>query len=349
VTAEVVAPSRGLAVDVFLVGGRPGPGNATQALRGLVDNALAAEAAGFDGVWIAEHHFIEYGSCPSALTLAGHLLGRTRRLKVGTAATILSTRHPVAVAEEAAMLDAVSGGRLLPGVARGGPWVDLEVFGTGLRRYREAFPDALDILQRCLSGRGQVAADGEHFQFRPVSLVPTPSRPIPVWVAATSPDTVRAAASRGMSLLLGMHQSATANREMIDLHGEVATAHQHDPDAAEHATAHLAHVADTDAQARADIIEPLTRWLATTRQYVRIDGSAGPERDPHDYARQLIDLHAVGSAGRCIRRLAEAAAVSGCRRLMLAVEVCGHAGRTMDNIRRLGAEVLPHVRPGMVP
>jgi hypothetical protein len=59
---------------------RPGPAH-----------ALAAERAGFDGVWIAEHHFLPYGTCPSALALAAHLLGATARIRVGTAACILSS------------------------------------------------------------------------------------------------------------------------------------------------------------------------------------------------------------------------------------------------------------------
>lgn len=108
-------------VDLFLLAGEfPGADHATT-LRRSVAYARAAEAAGFDGVWFAEHHFITYGVCPSAVTLAGFVLGATTRLRVGTAAAILSNRHPVALAEEAALLDAVSGGRFDLGVGRGGP------------------------------------------------------------------------------------------------------------------------------------------------------------------------------------------------------------------------------------
>ena len=116
------APARpSLRVDVFLLAGQfPGTSHA-QALHEAMSYALAAERAGFDGVWIAEHHFISYGTCPSALAFTAHLLGRTTRIRVGTAACILSNRHPVALAEEAVLLDELSGGRLDLGVARGGP------------------------------------------------------------------------------------------------------------------------------------------------------------------------------------------------------------------------------------
>ena len=81
--------------------------------------AVAAEDAGFDDVWIAEHHFMSYGVCPSAVTMAGFLLGATRRITVGTAVSVLSTQHPVALAEQAALLDRLSGGRFVLGVGRG--------------------------------------------------------------------------------------------------------------------------------------------------------------------------------------------------------------------------------------
>jgi alkanesulfonate monooxygenase SsuD/methylene tetrahydromethanopterin reductase-like flavin-dependent oxidoreductase (luciferase family) len=165
------------------------------------------------------------------------------------AAAILSNRHPVALAEEAALLDAVSGGRFDLGVARGGPWVDLEVFGAGLHRYTTGFPESLDLLLHALSGRERLAAGGSIFRFREVSIVPRPPRPLPVWVAATSPSTVDTAARRGLPLLLGMHDDDTAKAAILARHAHAATAAGHDPAGTAHASAHLAFVADTVKQA----------------------------------------------------------------------------------------------------
>ncbi|MFC4945298.1 LLM class flavin-dependent oxidoreductase [Pseudonocardia sp. GCM10023141] len=72
----------------------------TAVLDATVATAVAADEAGFDEVWVAEHHFLSYGVCPSALTLAGFLLGATKRVTVGTAVTVLPHHHPVAVAEQ---------------------------------------------------------------------------------------------------------------------------------------------------------------------------------------------------------------------------------------------------------
>jgi hypothetical protein len=95
-------PARpGLRVDLFLLAGQFPGADPTATLRHAVTYAQAAEAAGFNGVWLAEHHFISYGTCPSAVALAGFLLGQTTRLRAGTAAAILSNRHPRAAPSSA--------------------------------------------------------------------------------------------------------------------------------------------------------------------------------------------------------------------------------------------------------
>ena len=85
----------------------PGQGQG-EALHRAVRSAEVAEEAGLDSVWLAEHHFVPYGACPSAVTLAALLLGRTRRIRVGTAVSVLPTAHPVALGEQAALLHLTS-------------------------------------------------------------------------------------------------------------------------------------------------------------------------------------------------------------------------------------------------
>ncbi|MFI5065609.1 MAG: LLM class flavin-dependent oxidoreductase, partial [Streptosporangiales bacterium] len=138
-------------IGVLLLAARfPGQSDG-DVLTATVDAAIAAEKAGFDDVWFAEHHFMSYGICPSAMTLAAFTLGRTSRITVGTAVSVLPVWHPVALAEQAALLDQVSAGRFRLGIGRGGPWADLEVFGTGLERYETRFPESLDLLLAALT------------------------------------------------------------------------------------------------------------------------------------------------------------------------------------------------------
>ena len=147
-------------------------------LTATTDAAIAAEQAGFDDAWFAEHHFMSYGVCPSAMTLAAFVLGQTSRIAVGTAVSVLPVWHPVALAEQTALLDQVSAGQFRLGVGRGGPWVDLEVFGTGLRRYESGFAESLDLLLTALS-QDTISAAGPLFTFPEISMVPRPrTRPL---------------------------------------------------------------------------------------------------------------------------------------------------------------------------
>ncbi|MFI5838574.1 LLM class flavin-dependent oxidoreductase [Catenuloplanes sp. NPDC051500] len=241
--------------------------------------ARAAEDAGLDDVWLAEHHFTAYGTLPSATVAAGHALGVTRRIEVGTAACVLPNRHPVSLGEEAALLHELSGGRFRLGVARGGPWVDLEVFGTGLPYREQGFPEALDLLREWLSGASRVGADGDFHSFREVTVSPRVT--MPVWVAATSAATVSVAARRGLPLLLGIDADISQKRDMLALWDSTAAAHGHDPARAEHASVHL-------APGPSPRLEEL---LARTRDYVRIDGSPPVHRDLDAYAARLRRIH----------------------------------------------------------
>jgi alkanesulfonate monooxygenase SsuD/methylene tetrahydromethanopterin reductase-like flavin-dependent oxidoreductase (luciferase family) len=163
--------SGGLSTGVFLLSAQfPGQGHA-EALERTVTAAVAAEQAGLDSVWLAEHHFVPYGVCPDAATLAGLLLGRTRRVRIGTAVSVLPTHHPVRLGEQAALLHLTSGGRFTLGVGRGGPWVDLAVFGGGAEAYERDFPESLELLLRWLRS-SRVGATGSRYSFPEVAVVP---------------------------------------------------------------------------------------------------------------------------------------------------------------------------------
>ncbi|WFE29555.1 LLM class flavin-dependent oxidoreductase [Solwaraspora sp. WMMD791] len=336
-TSPAAGGPRPPAVDLFLL--------AAHGLPATVGYARAAEAAGLGGVWLAEHHFLTYGQCPSATTLAGYLLGATNRITVGTAAAVLSNRHPVALAEEAVLLDTVSGGRFRLGVARGGPWVDLEVFGTGLDRYQHGFETSLDLLRRWLSGATTVAAADEFFDFRAVPVVPRPARPVPIWVAATSPATVTLAAARGLPLLLGVHDDDAAKAALLARYADVAADHGHDPATVPHASVHLIGLADNRSAALRQLRRGLPPWLATTREYVRIDGSPPTHRDLDAYVAQLLRIHPIGDAVECAAALAASAAATGVHRQLLMVEGVGPAA-TGELVTAIGDDLLPALAAG---
>ncbi len=321
----------GMRFGLFLPAGQwPGQPH-SDVLSRTVAAARAAEAAGFDDVWLAEHHFMSYGVCPAPMVLAGYVLGATSRLTVGTAVSVLSVRHPVALAEEALVLSSVSGGRFVLGVGRGGPWQDLEVFGTGLDRYENGFEESLDLLLACLRSP-RVGWSGERFAFREVPLVPSGS--VPVVVACTSPATEALAAARGLPMLLGMHVGDAEKAAAVARHGGTG-----------HVSAGIAYVADSREAAVAAVLDGLPRWLGPgLAGYVTVDGRARAARDPVSYARLLCELHPVGTPEDCAAAMLATVERTGIEHLIVLPDCTGSAADTLRAIARLGAEVLPKVR-----
>ncbi|MGW7050854.1 LLM class flavin-dependent oxidoreductase [Streptomyces sp. NPDC054887] len=333
----------------------PGQGQG-EALHRAVRSAEVAEEAGLDSVWLAEHHFVPYGVCPSAVTLAALLLGRTRRIRVGTAVSVLPTAHPVALGEQAALLHLTSGGRFTLGVGRGGPWVDLEVFGQGLAAYEHGFPESLDLLLRWLR-EPRVEARGERFDFREVAVVPRPDellRAAPddggpggpeVVVACTSPKSVRLAAERGLPMLLGMHCGDEDKAEMVALWRRLALAAGHEPETvatAGHVSAGVAQIADSAADATETLTKAMPGWLKQGLDaHVTVDGRHRAMRDPVAYTEMLCALHPVGPPRLAAERLAATAERTGITRFALLVEGSGDLAATEENVRSLGSEVLP--------
>ncbi|MFJ2438964.1 MULTISPECIES: LLM class flavin-dependent oxidoreductase [unclassified Streptomyces] len=327
----------------------PGQGQG-EALHRAVRATELAEESGLDSVWLAEHHFVPYGVCPSAVTLAGVLLGRTRHIRVGTAVSVLPNVHPVALGEQAALLHLLSGGRFTLGVGRGGPWVDLEVFGGGLPAYERDFPESLGLLLRWLR-EPSVAASGERYRFREVPVVPRPDEfadagagPETV-MACTSPKSVRLAAEHGLPMLLGMHCGDEEKARMVALwreHARAAGRTADEIEGAAHVSAGVAQIADGRAEAVEALAKAMPGWLRQgLGAHVTVDGRARAMRDPVAYTELLCGLHPVGPPRLAADRLTATSERTGITRFALLVEGSGDLTATEENVRRLGADVLP--------
>lgn len=328
----------------------PGQGQG-EALHRAVRSAEVAEEAGLDSVWLAEHHFVPYGVCPSATTLAALLLGRTRRIRVGTAVSVLPSHHPVMLGEQAALLHLTSGGRFSLGVGRGGPWVDLEVFGGGLEGYEKGFPEALELLLDWLV-RPRVAGSGERHRFREVAVVPRTDEllgdgpPGPeVIVACTSPKSVKLAAEKGLPMLLGMHCGDEEKAGMAALWRSAAREAGQPAEVVErvaHVSAGVAQIADSPADAEETLVKAMPGWLRQGLDaHVTVDGRHRVMRDPVAYTEFLCGLHPVGPPRLAADRLAATAERTGITRFALMVEGSGDLAATETNVLRLGTEVLP--------
>lgn len=309
-----------------------------------VETALAAEAEGFDDIWVSEHHYLQRSN-PSAIASAAYLLGRTTRARVGTAVTLLPLHNPVHVAEQAALLDHLSDGRFDLGVGRGEATVDYEVMSS-LDHLDHGMPEALDLLTQSFTGT--VAAESDRHRFRAVSPQPRPwTQPHPpVLVACEAQTTVALAARHGLPCMFFLNQS----------HDEVGIAHDvqhHDAIAAEHghrgpwphAVLVYAQVADTDEEAVRVLRGPLRESVSTAAaEYVWLRPSWRQHVDYDRHVENVVAQHVVGSPATCIDRLTSIVERAGVRRVVLAVESAVTPAGVLDNVQRLGREVLPGVR-----
>jgi alkanesulfonate monooxygenase SsuD/methylene tetrahydromethanopterin reductase-like flavin-dependent oxidoreductase (luciferase family) len=170
-----------------------------------LDEIALADQAGFDGVWLVEHHFFrEYSHCPSPEVVFGAISQRTERMRIGHGVVLLPFKHPVFVAERIAALDLLSDGRMDVGVGRGVSPLEYDVFGGKMSESRARVDEGLEILRRCW-GDEPFSFEGEFWSFPEVDVVPKPlQKPHPpIWTAAVSPETFPMAAERGMGVLAG--------------------------------------------------------------------------------------------------------------------------------------------------
>lgn len=307
-----------------------------------LEYAITAEQCGYDDVWITEHHFIPYGLCPSAATMAGFILGRTSRLRVGSAVSLLPLHHPVQLAEQTALLDHLSGGRFNLGVGRGGPVVGLEVFGSSLERYEHGLAESVDLLLRTWTAE-QVAADGKFFKFRDVAANPrslTQPHP-PLYVACHSGSSIEIAARRGLPMLLFLHLDDDTKLSLLTRYNEIAVQHGHDPTKIDHVWAVMGYVADSRQEAQRVLQTTLPSWLTASAQaYVYLRPEDSHRENVDAFLSMILQHHPIGTPEYCVERLATTMERTGLRHVMVVLEAPADRQRSLENIERFSSEVL---------
>ena len=119
-----------------------------QVYANTLDECRLAEELGFHTVWLAEHHFSPYGIAPSLPVLAAAVARETRRVRIGTAVVVAPFAHPLRIAEECAMVDILSGGRLDFGIGRGYQPAEFRGLGISMDKTRERFDESLELIRR---------------------------------------------------------------------------------------------------------------------------------------------------------------------------------------------------------
>ncbi len=169
--------------------------------RELLEEVRWAEELGFDTLWLTEHHVWYDGYVPSLLAVAGALAAATERIRIGTSALLLPQHDPLRVAEAAAVVDVLSGGRLDLGVSVG--YRDIEYDTVGIPRSERGarMEEMLDILRLAWTEE-RFSYHGRFYRYEDVRVSPKPiQRPIPIWMGGWAEAVVRRAGRRGLHLM----------------------------------------------------------------------------------------------------------------------------------------------------
>jgi len=155
----------------------------------LMEQCVIADELGFDAAWVAEHHFSRVGMCPDALMVALAIAQKTKKIRVGTAISIVPFHNPIRLAEQAALVDVLSGGRLDFGIGRGSQPKEFQGFNIDPSESRERMHEGIEVMTRLLAGE-TLTYHGKYYSCIDTAIYPKPVQdPLPIWISGTSPET----------------------------------------------------------------------------------------------------------------------------------------------------------------
>ncbi len=242
---------------------RDGPPDAY--MRRLVEFFASSEALGFDALWANEHHFHPYGGMlPSTPLMLAALAQRTTRVRLGTSIVVLPLHNPIQVAEQLAMVDLMSGGRVELGVGRGFVLYDYEVMGVPVEEGQERTTESLAVILKAWSGE-PFSHHGKYFHYQDLGVWPRPvQRPHPpVAVAcASNPASFEWTARHGYKLLTVAYIKPLDRLAALTAHYRDAWRDAgHDPAACRIHTHFQVVVAESAREARRTAEEALERYV----------------------------------------------------------------------------------------
>ena len=268
----------------------------------VVRQARLAEELGYDTYFSAEHHFHEYGAVPNPAVMLTAIAQNTKRIRLGSAVAILPFHHPLTVAENYAMVDVLSGGRLVLGVGSGYLRHEFAGYALDPAEKRERFDEALAIVKRALAGE-RITAQGRYGTLDGVQInvLPLQKPTPPIYVAVLRREAVYHVGRQGHSVMCVPYASVDRLAEAGEMIGEF---HRGAAEAALPAGDSLwafhTHVADSDSDCRREAAEAFdlyvrTRLYAKQQTYDDILRSGlGLFGSVDSVVDKLIRLHAMG-------------------------------------------------------
>jgi alkanesulfonate monooxygenase SsuD/methylene tetrahydromethanopterin reductase-like flavin-dependent oxidoreductase (luciferase family) len=297
------------------------------------------EQAGFDSIWLTEHHFTDDGYLGAVLPVLAAIASRTRRVTLGSYVLLAPFYHPLRLAEDSAIIDVISNGRLRLGVGLGYRAEEFDGFGVGRRERLGRTLETIEILKRAWTGE-RFSYEGKYFKFNDVRVLPQPpSRPHPelLWGGMTAKAIERGAR-------LGLSFACNLGRREAQLYREALRRYGKDPAAFSIVGNRIVYVADSFDQAWADIQQPALYQASLYAQW--LSAAARPDQtwvwpDAERLKRGAI----IGSPPEVRERLQQLVRAGETTELIVAMQLPGlEPVKTMRSLERFAADVLPYLR-----
>ena len=268
-----------------------------------------ADQMGFDSAWLTEHHFLDDGYCPSILLTAAAIAARTRQIRIGTGVLLIPLHDPIRVAEDAAVVDLISNGRLILGLGLGYRSEEFDGFGRELKERKGRIEESLEIFEKAWTG-GAFSMEGKYYRVNNHSITPKPvQQPIPIWIGAFSEPAIKRAARIGAPLYVPAIGVIPIIKYLFDMHSNFLKEFGKNPDDFEKPLVREMYISDKNADDTwEDIKEHVTytaKGYASWGSMVDTEGNLLTDPDDpilYDIARKQS---IIGTPEECIDQIKE--------------------------------------------
>ncbi|HXS41374.1 MAG TPA: LLM class flavin-dependent oxidoreductase [Stellaceae bacterium] len=329
-------------------------------MRRFVDFLVSSEDAGFDMLFANEHHFDAYGGLiPSPTVMVAALAQRTKRVRLGSSIIVLPLHSPIEIAEQWAMIDLMSNGRVELGVGRGFVEYDYDRLHVPLQGAQERLKDGVALIRKAWSGE-RFSHNGPHYQYENLQLWPRPQqRPHPpIWLACGgTPDSFRWAAEQGFGIFTVAYRGVQPLIPLNKIYRDAWIAAGHSPKAYKIAAHYQVVLSEDGAEARDIAAKALKRYVgATTHTMDRVrDDRSGTkptatlgavEQQVLDVAKMVEECRVVaGTPEDAVRLLTKAQEMMGITQVDCTFYFGGIPFELAQRSHRLFAEkVMPKMR-----
>jgi len=204
-------------------GARAAPGGRDEDGEGYdayIESVVEAEALGFHGNFLVEHHFSGMGQVSASLNLLSFLAAKTSTIRLGTAVVVLPWHNPVLIAEQAATVDLLSKGRFDFGVGKGYRPIEFDGFCIPMAEATARFEEAMAVIRKAWTAEGRFSHRGAYWRYNDIVIEPEPTQQPhpPLWLAAGRPESLRHAARENYNLFLDQFQTVDVIFERLAIY-----------------------------------------------------------------------------------------------------------------------------------